>query len=274
MKWWRSLGPGIITAALVFGPGSLTLTSKMGSLYGYDLLWVLVVSTVLMISFTGMGARIGIATQQSLLQTFKNQWGKWASILTGLGIFFVCASFQAGNTIGAGLSFAESFNSPTIPWILFISLSAISLLFFKSFYKILEKVMMVMVGLMMISFIFTLIVAQPNFSEVLTGLIPTVPSASLILVIALVASSFSIAGAFYQSYLVQEKGWKREEVKDVKRESFTGIMILGIISSMVLLSSGAILHPQGIEVNAATDMGKALEPLYGSWATSIFMLGL
>jgi manganese transport protein len=273
-KWWRSLGPGIITAALVFGPGSLTLTSKLGSLYGYDLLWVVVVSTILMLSFTSMGARIGLATNQSLLQTFKVKWGNWASILTGFGIFFVCVSFQAGNSIGAGLSFAESFNTGTNPWIIGVSLLAISLLFFKSFYKTLEKVMMIMVGLMMLSFIITLLVAQPDYAEVFAGLMPQVPPASLILIIALVASSFSIAGAFYQSYLVQEKGWNRTEVTDVKREAYTGILILGIISSMVLLSAGAILHPQGISVNAATDMGKALEPLYGSWATGVFMLGL
>lgn len=273
-KWWRSLGPGIITAALVFGPGSLTLTSKLGSLYGYDLWWVLVISTVLMLSFTSMGARIGLATNQSLLQTFKAKWGSWASILAGLGIFFVCASFQAGNSIGAGLAFAESFNTEAIPWVVAISLSAISLLFFKSFYKTLEKVMMTMVGLMMISFIVTLMVAKPNFVEVLAGLKPAVPPGSLLLIIAMVASSFSIAGAFYQSYLVQAKGWKKAEVADVKRESFTGIIVLGLISSMVLLSSGAILHPQAIAVNSAVDMGKALEPLYGSWATGIFMLGL
>ena len=273
-KWLRSLGPGIITAALVFGPGSLTLTSKLGSLYGYDLLWVLVVSTILMMSFTSMGARIGLATNRSLLQTFKAKWGSWASILAGLGIFFVCASFQAGNSIGAGLSFAETFNSDSSPWIIVISLLAIALLFFKSFYRTLEKVMMIMVGLMMVSFIVTLAVAQPNLTEVIAGLKPTMPSGSLLLIIAMVASSFSIAGAFYQSYLVQAKGWQRSAVADVKRESYTGILILGLISSMVLLSAGSILHPQGINVNAATDMGKALEPLYGNWATGIFMLGL
>jgi manganese transport protein len=273
-KWWRSLGPGIITAALVFGPGSLTLTSKLGSLYGYDLFWVIVIATILMLSFTSMGARIGLATNQSLLQTFKAKWGSWASILTGLGIFFVCASFQAGNSIGAGLSFAESFNTSPDPWIIGISLSAIALLFFKSFYNTLEKVMMIMVGLMMVSFIVTLAVAQPNLAAVMAGLEPEVPSGSSLLIIAMVASSFSIAGAFYQSYLVQAKGWKRTEVADVKRESYTGIVILGLISSMVLLSAGAILHPQGIAINAATDMGKALEPLYGNWATGVFMLGL
>lgn len=273
-KWWKSLGPGIITAALVFGPGSLTLTSKLGSVYGYDLIWVLVISTALMLTFTGMGARIGIATQQSLLKTFKDKWGSWSSILAGLGIFFVSASFQAGNTIGAGLAFAETFHTSSVPWIALISLLAASLLFFNSFYKVLEKVMMIMVGLMMVSFLITLMVAQPNLGEVLLGLRPQVPDSSLVLLIALVASSFSVAGAFYQSYLVQEKGWSREEVKEVKRESFTGIILLGLISSMVLVSSGAILYPQGIEVKSATDMGKALEPLYGTWATGIFMLGL
>lgn len=268
------MGPGIITAAMVFGPGSLTLNSKLGSIYSYDLIWVIVVATILMMGFTSMGARIGLATQHSLLRTFEMKWGRWASVLTGFGIFFVCASFQAGNTIGAGIAFAETFHTSAAPWITIISLSGISLLFFKSFYKVLEKLMMIMVGLMILSFLFTLLVAKPDMMALVTGLIPRVPPGSVILIIALVASSFSIAGAFYQSYLVQEKGWKRGEVKDVKREAFTGIFILGLISAMVLVSSGAILYPQGIEVNAATDMGKALEPLYGSWATIVFMLGL
>src|SRR5690606_26162305 len=101
---WLSLGPGIITAALVFGPGSLTVTTKLGANHGQELLWVIVIATGLMISFTGMGARIGIATNQSLLQTFKDTWGKWSAVVTGFGIFLVAASFQAGNTIGVGVS--------------------------------------------------------------------------------------------------------------------------------------------------------------------------
>ncbi|MEX2512042.1 MAG: Nramp family divalent metal transporter [Cyclobacteriaceae bacterium] len=273
-KWWKSLGPGIIIAALVFGPGSLTVTSKLGAVYGFDLLWVLVITTFLMIVFTGMGARIGIATDQSLLETFRKKWGNWAALLTGLGIFLVTASFQAGNTIGAGLAFAESFGTSTVPWILFISIAAISLVFTRSFYKILEKVMIAMVALMLVSFLFTVIISRPNLGAVLNGLVPSIPEGSLLLVIALVASSFSIAGAFYQSYLVQEKGWRNEDVKKVTNESFTGIMVLGLISGMIMISAAAILNPQGIQVNAATDMGMALEPLFGQFATSVFMLGL
>ncbi|CAN5187873.1 divalent metal cation transporter [soil metagenome] len=269
-----SLGPGIITAALVFGPGSLTITSRLGALYGYQLLWVLVISTFFMIVFTGMAARIGMVTNQSLLSTIKIKWGKAASVLTGLGVFLVTASFQAGNSIGAGLAFAELFQTSTTIWIIVFTLGGISLLFFKSFYKVLEKVMFYLVGLMLISFITTLIIVKPSFLNILQGLIPEIPEGSILLVIALVASSFSVVGAFYQSYLVQEKGWKESDVTKGRRESYTGIIILGLISSMILISAATILQPQGIAVNAATDMGKALEPLFGTWATTVFMLGL
>lgn len=272
--WWGALGPGIITAALVFGPGSLTITSKLGANFGFSLLWVVIIATILMMTFTGMGARIGITTDRSLLKVFEQKWGKWSSVFAGVGIFMVTASFQAGNAIGAGIAFAETFNTSSAPWIIFISLAAISLLFHKSFYKILEKVMIGMVSIMLISFLFTLLLSNPDLTQVISGLTPSVPDGSLLLVIALVASSFSIAGAFYQSYLVQEKGWEKHEVNGVVKESFTGIFILGLISAMILMSAGAILNPQGLGVNAAADMGRALEPLYGQWATSIFMIGL
>lgn len=273
-SWLTFLGPGIITAALVFGPGSLTITSKLGATYQYKLLWVIVVSTLLMMVYTGMAARIGIATEQSLLQTFRKKWGNKVAWSTGIGIFLVVASFQAGNSIGAGIAFAETFGTASTPWIIAAALTGISLLFFKSFYKILEKVMIIMVGLMLFSFLLTLIIARPSLTGVLSGLIPAIPSGSLLLVVGLVASSFSIVGAFYQSYLVQEKGWSREYIKPVIRESFTGILILGTISGMILISAGAVLFTQNINVVSASDMGMALQPLFGTWASSLFMLGL
>ena len=272
--WWAYLGPGIITAALVFGPGSLTITSKLGAIYEFQMLWVVILATVLMMAFTSMGARIGIATDHSLLQVIKKRWGAWASLLAGIGIFLVSVSFQAGNSVAAGVAFAEPLGTSATPWIILVVVCGIALLFFKSFYRILEKVMIIMVGIMLVSFLLTLIITRPDWSSVAGGVIPSLPAGSLLLVVALVASSFSMTGAFYQSYLVQEKGWKAGEARRGIKESITGIFILGCISGMILMGSGAILHPQGIEVNAASDMGLALQPLYGTWATSLFMLGL
>ena len=71
-----SLGPGIIIASLVFGPSKMTIASKLGSQYAYDLLWIIVVAMFFMAIFTIMGARIGVATKQSLLTTIKQKWGQ------------------------------------------------------------------------------------------------------------------------------------------------------------------------------------------------------
>lgn len=273
-KWIAWLGPGFITAALVFGPGSLTVTSSLGASFGYTFLWVILIATFFMIVFVGMSIRIGLATDCSLLTTIRKKWGNTVAVIIGIGIFLVTASFQAGNAVGAGLAFSELSGTHITPWIITFTLISISLLYFKSFYKILEKLMLVLVSVMLLSFLGTLIIIKPSFTGIIGGFVPSIPSGSLLLAIALVASSFSIGGAFYQSYLVQEKKWKRAELKEAKAEGFTGIAVLGIVGAIILMCAAAVLHPLDITITSAADMGLAIEPLFGGFATSLFMVGL
>ncbi|MEX1063702.1 MAG: Nramp family divalent metal transporter [Balneolaceae bacterium] len=273
-KWTSYLGPGFITAALVFGPGSLTVTSSLGASYGYSFLWIILIATFFMMTFTGMAIRIGLATDQSLLATIRNKWGKQVSVVIGVGIFLVAASFQAGNAVGAGLAFSELSGTHITPWIILFTLISISLLFFKSFYKILEKLMLLLVSIMLISFIGTLVIIQPSLQGIAGGLVPTFPPGSVLLAIALVASSFSIVGAFYQSYLVQEKKWGKGQLKEAKAEGFSGIAVLGCIGAVILMCAAVVLHPLDITITSAADMGIAIEPLFGGFATTLFMVGL
>src|SRR5699024_5123001 len=80
--------------------------------------------------------------------------------------------------------------------------------------------------------------------------------------------------AAYQSYLVQERKRLHPEIKQKGRESVLGICLLGVMSAVLLICSATILHPQGIAIHSATDMGKALEPAFGKYASYIFMAGL
>ena len=268
------IGPGFITAALVLGPGSLAVASKIGANYEFQLLWILPFCILFMGAFTVVSTRIGLTSATSLLSQIRLKYGNWVSVIIGVGLFLVAASFQAGNSIGAGMVFSETLAMSSAPWIIGISLIAIFLLFFKAFFKILEKVMIGMIILMLISFVLTLIISNPDLSRLLQQFTFGIPTGSEMLTLALVASSFSIAGAFYQSYLVQEKGWTKEKSKSHEREGMIGIIILGVITSTVLLVGASVLFPKGIVVNSATEMGLALEPIFGSYASRIFMLGL
>lgn len=269
----QTLGPGIITAALVFGPSKMTLTSKLGASYGYETLWLVVVAIFFMLIFTQMGARIGLSSEKSLLVLIRQKWGKAAGIFIGFGVFLVTTSFQAGNSIGVGIAVAEATETPTWLWVLVFNLLGMALLFFRSFYKTLEKLMIALVGLMLFSFLTTLFLSKPSLSGIVNGFVPTIPLGSAGLLIAFFASCFSIVGAFYQAYLVQESRKSGSGQTSAKR-SATGIYILGIMSAVVIICSAAVLQPQGITVNSASEMSKALEPLFGSYAAYLFLAGL
>lgn len=269
----QKLGPGLITAALIFGPGSLTVTTKLGAGFGFKLLWVIPFLIVFMVAYTSMASRIGLSLNVSPMDHIRRRYGRLTAVLLGLGMLGITGSFQAGNAIGAGLAFAELSGTSTAIWVVFFALLAIGLLFFRSFYKILEKIMIGLVLLMLASFFLTLLLSQPNLSLLLQGFIPSLPSGSELLTIALVASSFSTVAAFYQAYLVQEKGWKKSDYAVAMRESRNGIFVLGALSSMIIIVAAAILYEADIEVKAASDLGLALEPLFGRFATVAFMVG-
>lgn len=269
----QKLGPGLITAALIFGPGSLTVTTKLGAGFGFKLLWVIPLLIIFMIAYTRLASKMGLSLEVSPMEHIRQRYGGLTAILLGLGMLGITGSFQAGNAIGAGLAFAELTNMSTAFWVVFFAVLAIALLFFRSFYKVLEKIMIGLVLLMLSSFLLTLLLSQPSLPLLAQGLIPSLPKGSEWLTIALVASSFSTVAAFYQAYLVQEKGWQVSDVATAMNESRNGIIILGLLSSMIMIVAATILHEAHIEVNAASDLGLALEPIFGRFATVAFMIG-
>lgn len=268
------LGPGIITAALVFGPSKMTITSKLGATYGYDLLWAVVTAIFFMAVFTSMSSRIALATDQSFLSLIRERWGKPVAVLVGIGVFLVTASFQAGNSTGVGISLAEATGISTKVWIILANAGGIALLFFKGFYKILEKIMILLIVIMLGSFIVTFFLVKPPVGSIFGGLRPALPAGSLGLVIALFASAFSIVGALYQSYMVQERRRLSPDLKQRPSDSLPGILILGVMASIVLVCAASVLHPAGVVVTNATDMSKTLAPLFGEYAAHLFLIGL
>lgn len=273
-NFFLALAPGIVTAAIVFGPSKITITSKMGAMYSYSLLWLVVVAIFFMIIYANMASRIGLATDDSLLVTIQKRYGKWASGLIGFGIFLVATSFQAGNSIGVGLSIAEASGTPMAPWIILFNAIGIALLFFRNFYKVLERLMIAIVILMLFAFITTTFLAKPSVSGMVSGLVPEVPEGSLGLLIAFFASCFSIVGAFYQAYLIQARK-KASPTLDISASRGTGgMIILGLMCVVVITCAAAVLHENDIAVNKASDMAKALEPLFGSAASYLFLVGL
>jgi len=273
---FKSLGPGFIIAALVLGPGSITVASRIGSEYGYAFLWVIVIATVFMITYTSMGARFGVLNSKSILQSIAENYGRWFAIAIGISAFLSTSSFQFGNNLGIGIGMEGITGINERVWpIVFTSLGIIFIFWAKNLYKLLERVMMFMVLLMILAFFLNLILTKPEIAPLAKGFVPSKFSAnSLSVVAALMATSFSLAAALYQSYLAQDKGWKKENLHSSLKDTYIGILLLALISATVLITSAAALHPRGILVNSAADMAMQMEALFGGYAKVIFSVGL
>ena len=160
---------------------------------------------------------------------------------------------------------------------------------FRNLYNPIEKIMKTIVLLMVTSFIINLIMAKPDVVAMFRGLIPSPPeggygaffsdpsgTGNVLVLQALVATTFSVAGAFYQSYGVRAKGWKLEDAKRGMIDSFVGICVLGGVSLIVMSTGAAALHGKvdPAELKSVSDIARALEPLFGSYAKYIFACGI
>ncbi len=268
------LGPAFVTAALVFGPGSITTFSSLGASYAYDLIWVPVLATILMLCFVDLGVRIGLTTDRGPVSTISRRLGRIVAVLVGVGSFLVTASFQAGNSVGTGAAGNVLFGADVAVVAAVFTAVGVALLWVPSFYKALERIMVVLIAAMLVVFVITAVVSRPDVSATLLGLVPSVPSGSTALVVAATATTFSVVGALYQIQLVREKGWTAEDHRAARQDAVLGTLTLGLLSLVMMIAAAAVLNPKGVTVESPTAMATILEPTVGGWASALFAVGL
>jgi len=272
----RTAGPGFIIASVVLGPGSVTVASKIGSTYGYALMWILVASAICMGIFTTMAGRFGVSHDKAIVHTIADTYGRWFAVLIGISAFFSAASFQFGNNLGiaTGMQGITGIKESVWPFI-FTPFGMILVLWAKNLYKILEKLMMTMVMIMILAFFINLAFAKPNLVAAAKGFIPlSLPANSFNEIAALVGTTFVLHACIYQAYLVQDKGWNLKDLRIGRRDTIAGIAMLSAITILIIMTSAAALHPKGIQITSAADMAIQLEALFGRFAKYIFSLGL
>ena len=270
-RWYRALGPCLITACVVIGPGSILTSSKVGAEKGYSMSWVVLVSAVFMLTFIQMAARLGVVSRESPGQLLAERAGRWLAALIGVSIFFVASAFQFGNNLGAHSAFEAYFQFDYIV-VIFNAAAIAFLFFFKNLYRALEKLMMGFVGLMLLAFAANLLFAKPNPTEWARGLVPTGIGSLDLAVLGLVGTTFAIAAAYFQIYLVRQKGIKREDLAACLIDSRLGVLLMAAITLMIMGTAAAAL--KGVKLEEAADVAMQLEPLFGSWGKALFCLGL
>lgn len=271
----RAIGPALVLAAVVVGPGSIALSTIAGSLYGYQLLWVPVAATIFMITYTWMAARIGLVTGETIFGATREKYGTTVAKAGGIFSFLTILAFQAGNNAAMGFAAEALFNTlDPQTWAILFTAVAIGFLWLPSLYDKVELLVKLVVLIMVIGFVGTLLLVGVDFGSAAWGLVPTFPdSDSILLALGLAATNFSIAAAVYQTNLMKEKQWGPEKLADEGVDTLIGIGVLGLIVMVIMLTSAGVIYGQTDPVFSAQAMAEQLEPLVGSAAFYLFTIG-
>lgn len=285
LKWVALFLPGIFLLGLNIGTGSVTTMAKAGAEYGMSLLWTIVASCLTTFFMINLYGRYTLVTGETALQAFRKH------IHPGVGIFFivalttgVCGSVMGVMGIVADICYEWSKNAVEggIPSVYFASffIALVYFIFWNGKTQFFERALAVIVAIMSASFLLNFFIMMPPPIDILKGLVPNIPETldngkSPFLVIASLVGTTVFSGLFIiRTTLVKEAGWNIEDFKKQRNDALVSVTLMFIISASIMAAAAGTLYLEGLGLSKASQMIELLEPLAGSFATSVFAVGI
>ncbi|MGB5983252.1 MAG: Nramp family divalent metal transporter [Nonlabens sp.] len=271
----KNIGPATLVAAAFVGPGTITICTRAGAGYGYNLLWAMLLSMIATVILQEMAARLGLVTGSGLSNILRNRlntrWIKWAMIVLIISAIFVGnAAYEAGNISGGAIGMevlaGAAWYHPVI-----IGICAFVLLWLGN-YKVLERVLVGLVLVMGVSFIAVAIAIKPDLGAIFKGLTtPQLDDENLLLVLGLIGTTVVPYNLFLHASLVREKWQNDADLKYVRWDTIISVLLGGLVSMAIIIAATAL---QDTGVDSPADLARSLEPIYGSFSTYIFSIGI
>ena len=278
-----AFGPGLFLVGYNIGTGSVTSMASAGASYGMVLTWAVLVSCIFTYILIVTFGQYTLVTGKTAIQSFKDNFGKtyaqivlWSLIISemvsSIGVMAIVTEViheysKNFTSSGEGIS--------TIIITIVVATFIVGLLF-NGKYSLVEKILIVFVSFMGLSFVLTSFLVIENPSDVLTGMIPSIPDEVNAGLIVAGMIGTTMGGVLYviRSVTVKEKNWNISNLKNEKKDAFVSALLMFALSIAIMAAAAGTLHPLGLKVDNAIDMVKLLEPLAGKFAISIFVAGL
>jgi NRAMP (natural resistance-associated macrophage protein)-like metal ion transporter len=272
------LGPGLITAMVDNDAGGIATYSVAGARFGYELLWVLTFTAILLALVQEMTVRMGMVTGKGLAALIRERF----SLRLTAFIMFTLLVTNFANTVSnfAGLAAGmQLFHVP--PWIAVAPLAAlIWWLVVKGSYKRVEKVFLV-ASLVYISYIISAFMARPDWGEVAKAVItpsPRFDTAYLALTVTIVGTTIAPWMQFYQQAAIVDKGLDSSKIRYERADTVLGSLLMTLVAMFIVICCAAAFFSNpdvgATTITSAEQAAAALAPVAGSNASYLFALGL
>ena len=268
------LGPGIITGSVDNDAGGITTYSVAGAVYGYNLLWTLIPSFIVLIVIQEMNARMGIVTGKGLADLIRENAGVKVTFFIFIGLLVA----DIGNTTTEFAGVAGSMEVFGINKYISVPVVGFFVWFLvvKGDYKISERIFLLF-SVSLLMYVVSALMGNPHWGEIGHSIVHPqmqVNTHSLALVIGIIGTTIAPWMQFYMQSAVIEKGLKMKDYKYTLIDIIVGCFATVIVAFFIIVACASTLHENGIQINEAKDAAMALKPLAGEMASEIFAFGL
>ena len=282
-KFWKNLGPGLVTGASDDDPSGIATYSQAGAMFGLKLLWTAVITYPMMVAVQEMCARIGLVTKQGLTGTIKKYYPKYILYLILL-LSFPSITLNIGADI-AGMGAVANLLVPQIPSFIF-SIVFTGILMYSIVFWNYRKISNVLKWLCLTLFSYILIpfIAHTDWLDVLKNtLIPSFENSKVfyLTLVGILGTTISPYLFFWQASMEVEESNQRHIVVDkriisaMKTDVRGGLVLTNVVFFFIILSTGTVLFNAGAhQISSVEDAARALKPLAGDFAYFLFALGV
>ena len=277
----KYIGPGLLVTVGFIDPGNWASNLAAGADYGYTLLWMVSLSTVMLIILQHNVAHLRIATGLCLSEaTMTYIRPKYAKMIlwTAMG---ASVSTSLAEILGGAIALEMLFGIPVRIGAILTTVFVCIMLFTNS-YRVIERWIIAFVSIIGLSFIYELSLVHIDWGEaVLAWVTPSFPKGSMVVIMSVLGAVVMPHNLFLHSEVIQSRQWNLEDDKVIRRQlryefwdTFLSMMIGWAINSAMILLAAATFFKSGSTVNELQDASALLQPLLGNNAAVIFAVAL
>jgi Mn2+/Fe2+ NRAMP family transporter len=268
------LGPGIITGSVDNDAGGITTYSVAGAVYGYNLLWTLIPSFIVLVVIQEMNARMGIVTGKGLADLIRENAGVKVTFFIFIGLLLA----DIGNTTTEFAGVAGSMEVFGVSKYISVPIMGILIwtLVVKGNYMIAERIFLIF-SVSLLMYVVSALMGKPHWDEIGHSIVHPelkINTQSLAMIIGIIGTTIAPWMQFYMQSSVIEKGLDMKQYKYSLIDIVVGCIATVVVAFFIIVACASTLHENGIQINEAKDAALALKPLAGALASQVFAFGL
>ena len=281
LDFFRYIGPGLLVTVGFIDPGNWASNFAAGSEFGYSLLWVVTLSTVMLILLQHNVAHLGIVTGLCLSEAATEYTPKWVARPVLGSAVIASVSTSLAEILGGAIALQMLFNMPLRIGAVLVTVFVVIMLLTNSYRRI-ERAIITFVSIIGLSFIYEIFLVDIDWVDAARGwVVPSFPEGSMLVVMSVLGAVVMPHNLFLHSEVIQSHEYNKGDDASIRKllkyefsdTLFSMLVGWAINSAMILLAASAFFS-QGVQVEELQQAQALLRPLLGGNAGVVFALAL